>query len=188
MESGTPPKNAKEEELLNSDDIFGILISLLNSHVKKDDTASRESFPYLAWMRLFADSGCWTDMSAKEDQHLSCKLLIFLKIPLGLLYLVYHLINMNRFLHIPMEGSKWKDLGEKTTSTTNVYVDSNRAEAARCSTALEGLRRRVEAIRNEFPENIVLSNILETIQALMCIPIDIPLMKLCALLEKVLGT
>lgn len=70
---------------------------------------------------------------------------------------------------------------------TNLYLEADHYETSRCITAVQQLRKRIQTFHDEFPENNVLMEVLKCIDRFLDAPINVPLMRLASLLEKMIG-
>lgn len=76
---------------------------------------------------------------------------------------------------------------ELEKKSKNVYLEADYCETLRCISAVQEIRKKIQTFHNEFLENNVLMEVLKSIDQFLNVPINVPLMRLASLLEKIIG-
>lgn len=69
----------------------------------------------------------------------------------------------------------------------NVYTENDYSEICRCIDIIEKLKKKLLKLHKEFPENQILSTILNIIDNFLNLPTTMPLIRLTSFLEKLLS-
>lgn len=165
---------------LDTEDLHRLLMSLAVPEKKNSP-----SFPYASYLRLLSDLADTGFVTAKDDEHLSCKLGLFTAFDV-FLFLDYHVVESKRLLDAVVHRSS-SATHSSAARTVNVYVENDTAEVLRCVSAINELQRRVRQLLEEYPENVVIADINAAVDKFLEASSASPQMRLASLLEKVLG-
>ena len=99
--------------------------------------------------------------------------------------LMHHCVELNSLIDsLAIDSSAQQST---VAETLDVYRENDAAQILDCIGNIEQLRRAVEAHQETHPENVVLVDILELVNAFMRLACNTPQMKFASFLERLLG-
>uniref|UniRef100_A0A915DGN9 Midasin n=1 Tax=Ditylenchus dipsaci TaxID=166011 RepID=A0A915DGN9_9BILA len=123
-----------------------------------------EKISYHSLMRILDNLQCYEDLDNNSD-----------------LLEYFHLIYLRKAAE-----SLGGRASKSSEAISNVYAEGDQKEYFRAMNAILELEKCVVGLHHEFPENAVLSELLDRIQSFGVVNVNAPLMKAATLLEKVL--
>ncbi|KAF7308632.1 Midasin [Mycena chlorophos] len=89
-------------------------------------------------------------------------------------------------LQLSLLGSRLRSLHTQSSTAYNFYVDENIAEAKRANAVVVALKVRLQALINEWPDQMVLHHLVERCDAVVALDVGSPIAKILSALEQLL--
>jgi len=94
--------------------------------------------------------------------------------------------HTGRHLQLTLLYENLKHFTSTNNNTYNFYVDANFPQLRMASSIISGLRRRLQSIANEWPDQMVLKHLVERCDSILNVSATSPLAKVLAMVEKLL--